>query len=40
MERIKIKIMSKGTHGKDEKSFEELIYADQAKSLKCANSNH
>jgi hypothetical protein len=25
--------MEKGTHGIDEKSFEELTYADQAKSL-------
>ena len=25
--------MEKGTHGIDEKSFEELTYADQAKTL-------
>lgn len=25
--------MKKGTHGKDEKKFEELTYSDQAKSL-------
>ena len=25
--------MEKGTHGTDEKSFEQLTYADQAKSL-------
>ncbi len=27
------KIMKKGTHGKDEKTFEELSYSDQAKTL-------